>query len=504
MNKDEKENAMKVLFIDIDTLRADHMSCYGYNRKTTPNIDKVCNEAMRFDQYYCSDAPCLPSRASLISGMFGIRNGAVGHGGTAADMRILGEHRDFTNQLDDNNLNNIFRHAGLYTTSISTFPERHSSNWFNAGFNETYNVGKGGIESGEEILPVALDWLNRNKNRDNWYLHVHLWDPHTPYRAPKEFGNPFKDKVLDTWIGEKELEQHKELYGPHTNFEINMYDDNVSKDFPRQLGKVTNLDELKDLIDGYDTGILYADYLIGQIFDTLKEQGIYDETAIIITSDHGENFGELGVYAEHGTADVATCRIPMILKWPGLKTGVDKNFHYSLDLLPTLADIFKLDKCENWDGKSYIDVLSLEKNEENSRNYLVLSQMAHVCQRSVRFDNWLYMKTYHNGHHWYEKEMLFSLDTDPYEQNNIIERYPEIHNKACKLLLDWIDEQRIKNPNLEDPLWTVLSENGPYHTRNAYSNYINRLMTTNREHLIPFLEKDYHPNGDLKIINKLY
>lgn len=76
---------MKILMIDIDTLRPDHMGCYGYGRNTTPNIDQVAAEAVRFENYYCSDAPCLPSRASLVTGMFGIRNGVVGHGGTGAD-----------------------------------------------------------------------------------------------------------------------------------------------------------------------------------------------------------------------------------------------------------------------------------------------------------------------------------------------------------------------------------------------------------------------------------
>ncbi len=175
---------MRVLFVDIDTLRPDHMSCYGYSRQTTPNFDAVAKDGVRFDSYYCSDAPCLPSRASLISGMFGIRNGAVGHGGTAADMFLGGKERGFRDQRELNNFNNLFRKAGMHTVSISTFPERHSAWWFNAGFNETYNVGNGGMESGEKVVPVALDWLERNKDKDNWYMHVHLWDPHTPYRAP--------------------------------------------------------------------------------------------------------------------------------------------------------------------------------------------------------------------------------------------------------------------------------------------------------------------------------
>ena len=143
------DTTLRILFIDIDTLRPDHMGCYGYGRNTTPNMDRVCAEGIRFDEYYCSDAPCLPSRASLVSGMFGIHNGAVGHGGTAADRRLTGPARDFTDIVDDNCFHSIFRRAGMHTASVSTFPERHSSWWFNAGFNECYNVGGRGGESGE-------------------------------------------------------------------------------------------------------------------------------------------------------------------------------------------------------------------------------------------------------------------------------------------------------------------------------------------------------------------
>ena len=113
---------MNVLFIDIDTLRPDHMGCYGYGRNTTPNIDAIAREGVRFDNYYCSDAPCLPSRAAMLSGTFGIKNGVVGHGGTAADRFREGITREFRDNRDDWNFHNIFRRAGLYTASVSTFP----------------------------------------------------------------------------------------------------------------------------------------------------------------------------------------------------------------------------------------------------------------------------------------------------------------------------------------------------------------------------------------------
>lgn len=470
---------MKILFVDIDTLRPDHMSCYGYQRNTTPNLDQVSREGLTMHNYYCSDAPCLPSRASLISGIFGIRNGAVGHGGTAADRRLEGEKRGFRDSTDMNCFHNIFRKANMHTASVSTFAERHSSWWFNAGFNETYNVGGGGIESGEEVLPVALDWLKRNADRENWFLHVHLWDPHTPYRTPKDFINPFEEEELPTWIDEKVFKQHLEHTGPHSINEINMYDDAVSEKYPKHLGKARNMAELKYHMDQYDGGIYYSDYLIGQIFDYLKTRGIYDEVAVIITSDHGENMGELGIYSEHGTADNATCRIPFIMKWPGgIRGHHDYALHYSLDLLPTMAELLGVEKSNDWDGQSYKNTVI--SGAEEGRSSLVISQMAHVCQRSARFGPWLYIRTYHDGYHLFDSEMLFNLEKDPYEQYDQKEEHPEICDKGARIILDWHDEQMKKSASQIDPLWTVMKEGGPYHTQGALEDYLVRLEQTGR------------------------
>ncbi|MDF2908073.1 MAG: sulfatase [Herbinix sp.] len=485
-----QEKIMRILFVDIDTLRPDHMSCYGYNRKTTPNMDKVAEEGLSMQNYYCSDAPCLPSRASLVSGIFGIRNGAVGHGGTAADRRLGGVQRGFRDSMDANNLHNIFRKANLYTASISTFAERHSSWWFNAGFHETYNVGGGGAESGEEVLPIALDWLNKNAQKDDWFLHVHLWDPHTPYRTPADFSNPFETEELTTWIDQKILSEHQKKTGPHSASELNMYNDEVTPRFPKQLGRISNLQDLKYHFDQYDGGIYYSDYLIGKILDYLKSIGIYEEVAIIITSDHGENMGELGIYSEHGTADKATCNIPMIIKWPGgVKGRKDASLHYSLDLLPTMAELLGVEGCPDWDGKSYCGTV-LYGNEEG-RDSLVISQMAHVCQRSARFDQWLYVRTYHDGFHLFDRELLFNLEEDPYEQKDVKEQYPEVSARGAKIILDWLDDQMLKSTSQIDPLWTVMKEGGPYHTLGQLPNYIERLEKTGRKDGAELLRKRY-------------
>jgi len=455
------------------------MGCYGYKRDTTPNMDKIANEGLVFDNYYCSDAPCLPSRAALIFGQFGIHTGIVGHGGTAADKRLTGESRSFNDIEDVNNFNYIFRKAGMYTASISSFAERHSSMWFNAGFNETHNVGDGGMESGEKVIPIALEWLDRNKNRDDWYLQLHLWDPHTPYRAPAEFGNPFASEPLDNWITEEVFSKHIKKAGPHSALDISGIHGTPNPEFPRHPGSLNNLAEVKNFFDQYDCGIKYADQLIGNVIDLLKAQDIYDETAIIISSDHGENMDELGIYAEHGTADNITCKIPMIIKWPGGKTGRDDKFRYNLDLAPTMADLLNVAPYEKWDGKSYAGLINGE--EVAGWNSLVLSQQAHVNQRAARFDDYIYIRTISDGFHLFDDEMLFNIKDDPYEQFDLKDTHPEICAKGAKIILDWQEEMMKTSNSDRDPMWTVYREGGPYHGHRQYVEmYAQRLETSGR------------------------
>jgi len=348
--------------------------------------------------------------------------------------------------------------------------------------DETYNPGGRGMESGETVLPLALDWIERHGSEDNWFMHVHFWDPHTPYRAPKEFGEPFADVPLDTWIDEKTLAEHKKHSGPHGPMEINMYNDSERPDYPRHPGKITDMAGLKKFFDGYDTGILYTDFLVGKIFDLLREKNVFDDTAVIITTDHGENMGELALYGEHATADYPTCRIPMIMKFPGGAKGiVNDELHYSIDLLPTMAELLGVPVNEQWDGKSFAS--TVKTGAKSGHDSLVLSQMAHVCQRSARFDKWLYIRTYHDGYHLFEKEMLFDIEADPHETRDVKAEYPEICQKGAKIILDWHDEMMMKSAFIEDPLWRVMKEDGPFHAwpkRLTESGFLEKLERTGR------------------------
>src|SRR5690625_3816730 len=116
-----------------------------------------------------------------------------------------------------------------------------------------------------------------------------------------------------------------------------MYDNRTLPEYPRYPGELKNMDDVRKMVDGYDTGIRYMDENIGKVFRALEKQGVMDDLIIIITADHGENMGELGIYGEHSTADDITCRIPMIVRWPGMMEGhVDEDLHYHIDFAPTV------------------------------------------------------------------------------------------------------------------------------------------------------------------------
>ena len=469
---------MRIIMLDLDTLRPDHLGCYGYTRNTSPVIDEIAKEGVRFENYHCSDAPCLPSRAALLTGTFGIHNGAVGHGGTAGDLRNLGCGRDFKDERLEKSFFNIFRKAGYRTASISPFPERHSSYWFTAGLNEWLNTGQDGFESAEEVMPSVRQWLKNNIDKDQWFLHINLWDAHTPYRVPQKYGEPFKDEPIPEWLTEDVFKLHQQHIGPHSLNELSMYDDWENPKRPRQPGSIKEYGALHRIFDGYDCGVRYMDDYIGEIVNILKSAGIYEDTAMIITADHGENLGELGIYSEHATADEITTRIPMIIKWPGINPKVLNGLYYNIDLLPTLADLLKVKKYDYWDGVSFYG--SLLRASEAGRDYLVLSQCAHVCQRSVRFDHYIYIRTYHGGFHLFDKEMLFDLANDYYEQSNIAAQHPELCDKAYRMLGEWHDEMMSKGDSQIDPLWTVMKEGGPFHTRGCLEKYCHWLERTGR------------------------
>ncbi|MFP8890200.1 sulfatase [Natrialbaceae archaeon A-CW2] len=509
------ETPAKILYIDVDSLRPDHLGCYGYDRDTAPVVDALARSGMRFTNYYATDAPCLPSRTALFSSRFGIHTGAINHGGITADARPLGEHRNFRNLDGWKSWMGALRQEGYYTASLSPFVQRHQAWTVAAGFNEIQDaVGtdeRVGLwqPNADEILPYVDDWLDRHATRDRWFLHVNFWDPHTPYATPPEFGDPFADEPAPEWLTQDIIDEQRTHAGPHSARDTFHFSNRSPRfDEGNDLARVPvefdidSRDAFKTWVDGYDTGVRYMDYHLGLLLDRLKEEGVYDETLIIISADHGEGLGELNVYGDHHLADETTCNVPLIISGPGIESGVNDDFHYQIDLAPTVMELVGGEPGARWDGNSFAPACTTAVADRDvGREYLVLSQGAWACQRGVRWDDWLLLRTYHDGFKSILGDvMLFDLETDPHETTNLANERPEIVETGLSKLGQWHEKRMLeaardqrggnpKTPNgTTDPMWVDIANGGPYHTRGHLDSYAKHLRETGRKERAATLE----------------
>jgi choline-sulfatase len=465
---------VRILYIDCDTLRADHVGCYGYHRETTPSIDRLAAEGVRLTRCYASDVPCLPSRTALFAGRFGIHTGVVGHAGTPARRRYPGDgHATDPEQLP---LPLLLARNGMRTISFSTFAQRHLAWHFYAGWSEIHRfVEDIGSEVATDLEGPAIDWLRANGRSDDWFLHLHFWDPHTIYTTPAEYGNPFADDPAPDFPGEEALAAAQESYGYLGARDVVA----MLPPSPRHPDAIAGRADFKTWIDGYDTGIRYFDDTLGRILDVLAELGILDDTAVVVTSDHGENQGELNLYGAHCTADQPTCRVPLVIRWPGADRGtVRDDLVYQLDLAPTLCELLGIPAPARWDGRSFAPGLR-GGDPPDPRGFLVLGQGVWYVQRAVVTDRHLYVRTLHQALDPMPLELLFDLEHDPHEQQNLVESEPETAARLSRLMLDWWFDEAVESGG--DPLLGLCREGGAYYPRMWRDDYLHRLRETGRE-----------------------
>ncbi|MBW4079928.1 hypothetical protein [Paenibacillus sp. S150] len=183
----------------------------------------------------------------------------------------------------------------------------------------------------------------------------------------------------------------------------------------------------------------------------------------------------------------------MIIRYPGLmQNHVDHGLHYHLDLGPNLAELMGREPMPGRDGQGYAP--ALQSGQACGRESLIISQCAHVCQRSVRFGQWLYIRSYHDGYHLFDTEMLYNPEEDGHEQHNVAASHPAVCREAVSLLNEWHDQMMRTMPYDTDPLWTVMKEGGPYHAKGQLKEYVQRLEETGRS----FKEQDTFPRPALR------
>jgi arylsulfatase A-like enzyme len=464
---------MRILYIDLDCLRPDHIGAYGYERETTPNIDSVARNGVIFTHAYCSNSPCVPSRASLFSGRFGINNGIVTHHGSGSQFRptsrpTLAEH---------------LWHNGFKTISFSSFLDRHSAWWYACGWQELHtHTQKRGQETADEVNEAFLPWLRRYAAEDNWFIHLHYWDCHSHYRLSEQWANHEWSQPAPSWPDEEAIAKNLEFYGPRTALDLwTRYgawpggEDKSS--FPYMPDAVRTRADFEKLINGYDNAIRYADYHVGQVLDLLADEKLLDDTAIIISGDHGDSFGEHGQYMDHGIANEAVHRIPMIVRWPGMAKGAQCDaMIYGLDLGPTLCELLGLQTPERWDGRSFAPALRGE--DFVGWPYQVWDHGIYTLTRAVRTRDWLLIHILHPGCYPYDEPVLLhNMMRDPHQTVNLAHERPDIVAELNNHLTEWRHSQIAKGC-ASDPLEQMVREGVfLYYTP---EEMIDRLLRTGR------------------------
>lgn len=392
---------------------------------------------------------------------------------------------------------------GIHTTMVSPFPSRHDTWQVLEGIVEFHDPRDSHAHAAD-IYPYAAEWLRENAAGDDWFLHVNFWDPHTEYNTPLEYGNPFKDEPAPEWPDSETIQDHYESYGPHSAFNP----ESASRDWSGTWGlermpeEIADREDFKTWVDGYDTGIRFMDDHVGKLLDLLEEQGVREETLIIVSADHGEALGEFNVYGDHQCADQATCRVPLIISGPGVEQGVEDGLHYQVDLAPTVSELVGAEPPAGWDGRSF--ARSVSDGDAEGREYLILSQGAWACQRAVRWEDWLLIRTYHDGcKPAFDDVMLFDVRTDPHQTTDLSREQPRVTERGLSLLQRWHDDRMLEaatgknggNPHtpegVTDPMWDVLREGGPLHVRGSLGLYAEHLRREGREDQAAEIEKKY-------------
>ncbi|MHA1723681.1 MAG: sulfatase, partial [Promethearchaeota archaeon] len=327
---------INIILISIDTLRADHLGCYGYERKTSPTIDKLAKDGVVFLNAFSTTSWTLPAHISLLTSLEN-RNHMVNKANSYLNPSII-------------TIADILRKKGYLTYAFTGGGLVSQRFGFSKGF-DFYRDYKGSklFKKSSAILYRAFEqFINKNKDK-KFFLFLHTYQTHDPYGPPMPFARKFLKKEFK-W----------------TNVEMQeiIFDKN---------GKFKNLttQEKENIISLYDGEIRYMDEcLIKPMIKELKKLNLYNNTMIIFTSDHGEEFFDHKSWLHGHSLYNELIKIPLIIKFPFSKyknLKVNKIVRIT-DIVPTILDVLNINyKKQNFDGKSLVKIL---KNEKMDRIFI--------------------------------------------------------------------------------------------------------------------------------------
>jgi len=406
------EKNYNVLLVTIDALRSDHMGCYGYEKETSPNIDKLAKEGVIFTQAISQGAETIPSFPSLMTSLYPHQHG---------DLCMLS-----TPVTSYPTLAEILKENGYYTAAIvDHFLSPHDMNRGFIEFAELYDAA-GKDNNAFTLTQKAIRWLNENKNR-KFFLWLHYFDTHGPYLPPSPYSElflpgKFKEK------GKKFIREKYQWVGV----------------FPKQcLDNSLTPEDREYYISQYDGEIRFTDEQIGFLLKELKRLKLDKKTLVILTADHGENLADYGGRFDHGESlyDVLI-KVPLIIKNNNLfkNKKIDSQIQM-IDIMPTILDFLNIETNTMMEGESLLPLLSRWRKKQHSRfAYSEVWTEGYVL-KSIRTKDW---KLIYNLS--FDKYELYNLKKDPYELNNLAEANEKELDFLKSKLECWMES--IKEDNL--------------------------------------------------------
>jgi len=315
----ETRRAANVVFFLVDTLRADHLSTYGYTKPTAPELDRFAEDATLFLDSQAQSSWTRASVASIFTGLSPQEHGAnEDDEGLATEAVTVAE---------------IMRKGGFQTAGFTANGNAAQGAGFRQGFQTWKHLGR---SRSETLLDEALDWLRDRDEDKPFFLWIHTVDPHAPYEPPADLIDAFAPPNTDLSLGQLETFQR----------------------FHR--GELDLTSEVMDQLVGlYDAEIRSNDRTFGRLLDELETQGLTDDTIVVFLSDHGEEFGEHGGWTHGKTLHAEMLETPLVIRFPDVARGERVDFTAQhIDLLPTVVEYFGLDVQTPLSGRSLLPILA--------------------------------------------------------------------------------------------------------------------------------------------------
>lgn len=373
-----------VLYL-IDTLRADHLGAYGYSRPVSPRIDAFAERAVLFEHAVAQSSWTRSSMASIFTG-----RGPLGHGANGRSDRLSAAAETLPERL---------RAAGYRTAALITNPNLTAGFGFDQGFDDfTYLTEEAGAD---EVHSAAVHWLESRAGDEPFFLYLHTLDPHSPYTAPASFRRRLAPGVAETTARRS----------------LDIVDD-------LQAGRIEVTEALAAELEAlYDAEIAFNDHHFGALLDELEERQLFEDSLVILASDHGEEFHEHGNW-QHGRAlHGESIDVPLIIKLP--RDGGGRRVAHrvqQVDLLPTLLAYLGLAAEVELEGRSLLPLMAAEPAVGQHARVFSYLHLDGPARLSVLDGEWKLIQRLEHGN--LLRPRLYHLGEDPGERENLAQQYP--------------------------------------------------------------------------------